>query len=416
MESTVGLCALFPESNSSSAEVPCGYKAGCVTSMEPETQNGGPSVLKTVIWLVVLVLIVGGLVLWGKGGEKDATSKEPIKIGFIGPLTGDASSIGTVNRAAVELAVGEVNAAGGIGGRTLEVIYEDGKCNAIAAVNAAQKLINVDKVPLIIGGLCSTETAAFAPQAMQSKVIVFSYGSSAPNLSQTGKYFFRSYPSDAFQGKFGAEYAYNKLGAKKVAVVYHISDWGTGIKNVFVENFKALGGTVLAEEGAPQDARDYRTILTKVKGLNADLIYFPAYPDGTVAALGQAKDLGVKTRMLGGDGWDDPKIHTSVSGLGELLYSVTFSPVSDEFKAKLKAKTGSDAAPVGTTNAYDNVKIVSVVLAKVGISDPDKIADELRATKYDGVSGHISFDQNGDVETANYIVKKIEKGSATEVK
>lgn len=342
--------------------------------------------------------------------------KEPIKIGFIGPMTGDASSIGTVNRASAELAVEEVNTAGGINGRPLEMIYEDGKCNATAAVNAAQKLINVDKVPVIIGGLCSTETAAFAPQAMQAKVIVFSYGSSAPNLSQTGKYFFRSYPSDAFQGKFGAEYAYNTLKAKKIAVLYHVSDWGTGIKDVFINRFKELGGSILSEEGAPQDSRDYRTILSKIKPLNPDYIYIAAYPDGSTVALKQAKDQGIKTKMLGADAWDDPKFQAAVSGMGDYLFSVPFSSVSDEFKAKLKAKTGSDAAPVGTTNVYDNIKIIAQILAKVGTSDPDKIADELRATVYDGVSGHISFDQNGDVTTANYIIKKIENGSATEVK
>lgn len=376
---------------------------------------------KALAGIIVLVLLVFGLSYWTERSAPAAPPAEepapvvltgPVRIGFIGPLTGDASSIGTVNRAAVELAAEEVNQAGGI---ELEMIYEDGKCNATAAANAAQKLINVDKVPVIIGGLCSTETAAFGPMAMQNKVITFSYGSSAPNLSQLGRYFFRSYPSDSFQGKFAAEYAYNTLNARKVAVAYHVSDWGTGIKNVFVERFTELGGTILAEEGAPQESRDYRTILTKIKGLNADLIYFPAYPDGSVVALKQAQDLGIKTPMLGGDAWGDPKLWKEVSGRGNFLYTEPFTPISDDFKAKVLAKTGGEDVPIGTANAYDNVKLIAQVISQVGL-DPDKIQEKLRATEYDGVSGHISFDQNGDIETANYIVKKIADGTATEVK
>ena len=200
--------------------------------------------------IVVVVLVAIGYSIKNKSGN--VGSNGPIKIGYIGPLTGDTSSIGTVNKAAIEIAVDEINKAGGINGQPLQVIYEDGQCNATTATNAASKLINLDKVSIIIGGLCSTETAAFGPMAMKNKVIVLSPGSSAPNLNQLGKYFFRSYPSDAFQGKFGAEYAYNEMGARKVAVLYHVSDWGTGIKNVFEVRFKELGGQIV---DAPMDTQ-----------------------------------------------------------------------------------------------------------------------------------------------------------------
>jgi branched-chain amino acid transport system substrate-binding protein len=377
---------------------------------------------KIIIGIIVVAAIIAGAYYFMGGGMKQdgvtpgtSVGVGPITLGFIGPLTGDAASIGTINRAAVEIAVSEVNAAGGVNGRPIEVVYEDGQCNAKAATNAASKLINVNKVPVIIGGLCSTETAAFGPGAMQSKVIVFSYGSSAPTLSQTGKYFFRSYPSDAFQGKFAAEYAYNTLKSRKVAIAYHISDWGTGIKNVFEQRFKELGGQVLAVEGAPQEARDYRTLLTKIKAAKADLIFMPMYPDGTIVALKQASELGIKTRMLGADAWDDPKVHKEVSGKGDFVFTVPFSPISDEFKAKLKAKTGGDDAPVGTSNAYDNIKIIAQVIGQVG-TDPDKIQEAMRSLTYQGVSGSIDFDDNGDVTSANYIVKRIEGGKAMEVK
>ena len=203
-----------------------------------------------IVWWVVGIVVVVGLVWWGV--SKNSGSGNVIKIGWIGPLTGDVSSIGTVNKAAVQVAVDEVNAAGGVNGKQIQMFYEDAQCNAQLAVSAAQKLVSIDGVGIIISE-CSTETSAFGPMAMQDKVIVFSPVSSAPSLSQLGKYFFRDYPSDSFAGKFEADYAYNKLGARKVAILYHVSDYGTGLKDVFTQEFQSLGGTIVDVEGASAD-------------------------------------------------------------------------------------------------------------------------------------------------------------------
>lgn len=368
---------------------------------------------RKVLGVIVVVLVVWGA--WTLLGNRQA-SFSTVKIGFIGPLTGDASTIGEASRAAAEIAVDEVNAAGGINGKKLEVVYEDGRCNATAAVNAANKLISVDKVKVIIGGACSTETSAFGPTAMASKVVAFSYCSSAPTLSALGKYFLRSYPSDSFQGKFAAEYAYDTLKTRKVAVLYHVSEWGTGIKTVFENRFRELGGSIVSEDGAPQDARDYRTMLTKAKALLPDLIYAPTYPDGGTVLLTQASELGMKTQFLGADGWGDPKLWKAVSGKGNFLFTTPMNSSPDEFRQKVFAKTGGKDIPVCTTNAYDNMKMIAEVLKKVGATDTDAIQSALRAMKYDGVSGHIEFDANGDVTVANYSVNRMHDGTATEVK
>lgn len=387
------------------------------------------------VWVVLVVVVLLGAV-WlvrknisqpkqeeaatqdtsSQDAQKQApTNKGALKIGFISPLTGDAASIGTVNKAAVELAVDEVNAAGGINGKNLEVIYEDGQCNAKAATNAASKLIDVDKVPVILGGLCSTETSAFAPGAMQKKVLVLSHCSSAPTLSKTGKYFFRSYPSDLNQGTFAAEYMVNTLKAKKVAILYHISDWGSGLREVFEKRFKELGGTIVLIEGTKQDNKDYKTQLAKVKAAQPDYIYAPMYPEGSIAALNQAKELGITTKMLGGDAWADTKLQKEISGKGDYLYTEPVSAYPEDFKAKVLAKTKGEQVPICTGNAYDNVKMIAEVLKSAG-TDPDKMTEALRATKYDGVSGHIEFDKNGDVTTSAYVVKRITNGKSEEVK
>ena len=366
-----------------------------------------------IFWWIVAIVVIVGIVWWGV--SKNGGSSNTIKIGFVGPLTGDESSIGVITRAAVQVAADEVNAAGGINGKKIQMFYEDGQCNAQAAVSAAQKLISVDGVGLIIGGECSTEAAAFGPMAMKAKVIMMSPTASAPSLSQLGKYFFRDYPSDSLAGKFEADYAYNKLGARKAAILYAVSDYGTGLQNVFSAEFQSLGGKIVDVEGLPQDATDYRTALSKVKASNPDLVYSPTFSTGATEMLQQAYGLGIKTKFLGSDAWEDTSLQKVVSGKGTFLYVV---PVQAQLPADLQTKilavSGGTEITVGTGSAYDALKIFAMAITKAG-TDPDKLADAIRATDYTGVSGHIAFDQNGDLTTAAYEVKQIKNGGAVVV-
>ncbi len=362
--------------------------------------------------LVLLVVLVGGWYALSQAPKETG----PVKIGFIGPLSGDVSSIGTVARDAVELAVSEINAAGGINGSPVEVVYEDGKCDVTAATNAASKLINIDKVDAIIGGACSSETSSFVAQAMENKVPTISYCSSAPSLSGAGKYFFRNYPSDSYQGAFMAEYAYNVLEAREVAILNHITEAYTPIKDVFTKRFEELGGKIVATESMPQEARDYRTQLTKIKNTGTKFIYMPTYPDGATIAVQQAKELGITAQIFGGDTWGDPKLQKAMAPLGTYLYSeIKTAELPTKFTEALLEKTGADAVPPCAPQAYDATYIMLKAIQKAG-SDPDSLADALRSSSNDGVSGHVEFDQNGDMVGAAYVVKKIENGTSVEVK
>ncbi len=378
--------------------------------------------------LAVIVILLAVYAVWNIVSHKSvsgdqatvATSSDdmlaPIKIGSVGPLTGDTSSIGIPSSKAVELAINEVNAAGGINGRKVEFIPEDGKCSTATANNAGAKLISIDKVTAIIGGFCSGETSAFGPNAMQNKVVMISPISSAPALSKLGKYFFRDYPSDTFQGAYAANYMYNNLKVKKVAVVYSNSDWGVGIKDVFIDAFKKLGGQVVIEEGSATDLRDFRTILGKVKAANADYIYTPMYAEASLVFLKQLKEAGMNTKVFGGDAWSDTDFQNKVDGTIGAQYVEIKTGTSDSFTKKFNAAYPDLKIGVGTAQAYDATNILLNALKTVG-TDPDKLADAIRATKYDGISGHIEFDQNGDMTEANYIVKKLlGKGKTEEVK
>lgn len=377
--------------------------------------KGGSGAFKWIIGAIVLVLVVWGLVSANKGKEtKEAgiVEKGPIKIGFIGPLTGDNANIGLNAKAAVEIAIDEVNKEGGINGRTLEVVYEDGKCLNTTASSAGNKLINADKVPVILGGACSGETLSFTPMAEQNKTVIFSYCSSSPKITDAGDYVFRDYPSDNFQGSYAADYVYNKLNKKKVIVLYVKSDWGVGIKGVFIEDFKKLGGEVLMDEGFDQTSKDFRTLLTKAKALNPELVYYVGYTDTSIPAIQQARQLKLDVPFFGADAWDDPKIWSEVSNLADgYMYSVVSSTLSTDFKAKMKTKLGSEEIIVCSPGAYDGVKILAQVMKKAG-TDSTEIKNELYKVNYKGgvSSPEISFDQNGDLKTANYQVKTVKNG------
>ncbi len=370
---------------------------------------------KVVLWVVVVVLILWGGYKLVKAPTTTPASGEPVTIGFQGPLTGDLANIGANARAAVEIALEEINAAGGVNGQPLKVIFEDDQCNAAGGSKAGSKLINVDKVPTILGSVCSPATLSLAPIAEQAKVSVLAYCSTAPTITAAGDYIFRDVPSDLFQGDYAANYAYTTLGKRKAAIVYINHDWGVGLKKAFGDAFKKLGGEVVLEEGYAPDSKDLRSQMTKVKASGADLLYFPGFPDGTIAALKQTKELGLTITTLGADAWDDGKVWSELGAAGEgALFTVVGTNANDSFKAKMKAKVGSDEIIYCSNYAYDGLKILAQALNTTSGKGGEALKDALYKTQYkNGVaSASIAFDQNGDPTTFNYLVKVVKNGKS----
>ena len=355
-------------------------------NMSPEgnPSTGGSNVGKWIAGVIILALVVWGVAASQKG--KNQTENKPlvagdtIKLGVIAPLTGEEANLGLNEQAAIKIAVNEINSSGGINGKKLEMIYEDGKCNGQDANNAANKLMSIDKVPVILGGLCSGETMAFAQAANNNKTVVFSPCSSSPKVTDAGDYIFRDYPSDNFQGSYAADYVFNKLGKKNVAILYVKSDWGTGVEGVFKDSFKKLGGNITLEEGFDPGTKDSRTLLAKVKNSKTDLVYYVGYTETSVAALQQAKQLGINLPFLGADGWDDAKLWQQAGTSGEgAMYTVVAQSLPADFKAKMKQQIGNDEVIVCSAPAYDATKIIAQIISKVGIN-PEDIKNELYKT------------------------------------
>jgi branched-chain amino acid transport system substrate-binding protein len=370
---------------------------------------------KVVIWIVVAIVVVGGGWLLLSGGNKSAQETGPIKIGVTVPLSGEAASYGESGRAGALLAQKEINDAGGVNGRQIELVFEDDTCSP-TGVNAMQKLVNVDKVNAVIGPVCSAVAGAAIPIAREAGVPTIMIGASAPGLAGGPDSIFSDYASDAFQGKFAAEYVYNKLGAKKVAVLYVNNDWGSGIRGVFSKRFAELGGQVVFDEGVEQNATDMRSQVAKIKSAVPDVVYMPLYPAGAVIAVKQLKEAGVTAKIFGGDALVGDEFLKS--GVSEGVMFVTGAVGNtDAFKAKIKAQTSLESPNIIAPLAYDAIKIFAKVMADKG-TDAKNVIAGLNALSYKGGESFptISFDENGDLEGATYDVQVAQGGKAVIVK
>jgi len=359
-------------------------------------------------WIVVLVVVIGGGWYLFKGGAAP-TETGPIVIGASLPLSGDTASFGEMTKAGIEVAVKEINDAGGVDGRMIEVIYEDDKCSVTGSA-VFNKFTSVDHVAAIIGPVCSPAASAGVPIAQEAKTPTIIWGS-APGITKAGNFIFRTYPSDAFQGKYGAEYIYNTLGKRTVAVIYVNNDWGQGLSESFTKRFTELGGTVTIAEGVKQDSTDVRTVVSKVKATNPELVYAPMFPAGGVQTIKEARALGLDVPFFGGDGFDT-KDFTGATEVEGTLFTVGKVNQSDAFKARVKAETGVDAG-LFTPLGYDAIKILAQVIDKTG-TDSEAMRAELTKLSYTGGESFplISFDADRDLKEVIVEVKEAKGGVA----
>lgn len=355
--------------------------------------------------------------------QTQASTQEPsdddtVKIGGILPLTGDGAAYGEPMQKVAQIALDEINAAGGVNGKKLEIIWEDGKCNGNDASVAANKLINVDKVKAIYGGFCSSETLAVAPIAEAAKVVVLSPASSSPDITNAGEYIFRNYPSDATQGKVLAEGAKDN-GFKKVGVLAEQNDYTLGIQKVFESKFKELGGEVVVATYLPDDS-DFRTSLLKLKSDGVDaLLVDPQTPAKADLIFKQLEEMDWQVKLMGNDvvaGYQDLISKYSKLVEGMIVAEFTYDKENPAFKKlsdKFKEVAGKDL-PYGTyaTTCYDAVYILKEALAAVG-NDADAIKGHLEGINdREGLGGTLNFDENGDPK-AGHSLEVVKDGKVT---
>jgi branched-chain amino acid transport system substrate-binding protein len=323
---------------------------------------------------------------------------ETIKIGFMGPLSGDAASYGESIKRGVDLAAADM-------GLDIELVYEDSMCDAKEAATVVHKLISVDGVIAIVGEVCSSATLAAAPVAEAAGVVMVSPSSTSPALTDAGDYLFRTVPSDALQGDFGADLV-SEMGYSKLAVLYVNDDYGVGFMEVLEAEF---AGEIVASEAIEGGSVDVRTQLTKIKDAEADALYIISNsPDSIVAALEQIVELGLDVTVFGSEGL---KADVIVEGAGEAaegMYVTSVSFGTEAFTAAHEAAYGEAPGPFAA-QGYDAMYAIGMALIN-GASTGAEVRDALYDTAFDGVSGSLSFDENGDVY-GNYELFQVQDGA-----
>jgi len=350
-------------------------------------------------WLLVLSL-VGTLALTScAAAGRDQQSAE-IVIGEYGSLTGTTATFGISTRNGIEMAVDDVNEAGGILGKKVRILVEDDQGKPEEAQTVVTKLISKDQVIAVLGEVASSRSLAAAPVAQQNGIPMITPSSTNPRVTETGDYIFRVCFIDPFQGLVMAKFATNSLKIKNVAILRDIkNDYSVGLADVFVENFKTMGGNIVADESYSEGDTDFSAQLTSIKSRKPQAIFVPGYYTEVGLVARQAQKLGLTIPLLGGDGWDSPKlIEIGGEALSGSYYSNHFSvqdpsPAIQKFVGDYKARYG--AVPDALAGlGFDAAQVLFDAIRRANSTEGDKIRDALAQTKdYPGVTGKITIDR-----------------------
>jgi ABC-type branched-subunit amino acid transport system substrate-binding protein len=331
-----------------------------------------------------------------------AMAQDTYRIGAAFALSGSIAVYGEGFKKVVDMAVEEINGAGGIKGKKIEIIYEDNKSTPKDCVTAVRKLIAVDKVPVIFGPAASSNFMAAAPVAQESKVVMVSAEGAAPALTKAGDYIFRVFPSDVLQGR-GVTDLCLRLGYKEVPIMYVNNDWGLGLKNAFVENFRKAGGKVTDEIPYDENKTDYRTELIRATKGNPKAVVNLTYIREGAVMFKQAYEMGIQTQWICGSAAKAPKL---VELAGKAVEGIIgtypiFSQESKECKAFIaswKKKYGEEKIPIFAEYNYDMVCITAKAIEKGGTTSEGIRRALFEVAKgYRGVTGDKTFDQDRGV-------------------
>ena len=343
--------------------------------------------------------LVGTAALVSCGGDQGQANE--IVIGEYGSLTGTTATFGISTRNGIDMAIKEVNDAGGVLGRQVRVIVEDDQGRPEEAQTVVTKLIARDKVVAILGEVASSRTLAAAPVAQNAGIPMITPSSTNPAVTQVGDYIFRVCFIDPFQGLVMAKFTANSLHMTKVAVLRDIkNDYSVGLADVFIENFKNLGGTIVADESYSEGDTDFSAQLTSLRSKGPEAIFVPGYYTEVGLIARQAKSLGIKAPLLGGDGWDSPSL---IEIGGEALEGSYFSnhysvddpsPSIQKFVTAYRAKYGETPDALAGLG-YDAAMLLFDAITRANSTDPKAIRDALAQTKdFAGMTGTITLDEN----------------------
>lgn len=356
------------------------------------------------------------LALASAGGCKSsrpggATGNE-IVVGEYESLTGTTATFGTSTHNGVELGIDEVNSAGGVKGKPIRLITEDDQSKPDVARTVVTKLVTQDKVTAVLGEVASTRSIAAAPVCEQYKVPMISPASTNPELTKKGEFIFRVCFTDDFQAAVVAHFAHDQ-GYRRAAIFKDIkNDYSVAFADNFAREFQRLGGTIVGEQTYQEGDTDFKAQLNSLKAENPDTVLVPGYYSevGTIAR--QAREIGLKVPLLGGDGWDSPKL---VPGAGRALEGCFFSnhyfstelkdPDVQRFISAYTQKYG-DKPDALAALGYDAARLLADAMKRAKSLDGPTLRDAIAATTdFPGVTGKITLDANRNARKAALILQ-----------
>lgn len=326
-----------------------------------------------------------------------AQTTDPIRIGIFADMTGVTSIFGVSTTNGIKLAADEINAAGGINGRKLELFIEDDQGRPELAKTVVKSLIEKDKVHVILGEVASTNSLAAAPEAQAAKIPMISPASTNPMVTEVGDYIFRTAFVDPLQGEAMAKFAFNELKARRIAIFGDAnSGYSKGLSEKFTETFTKLGGKILIKEIYYQTDPNYKGQLVKIRRLKPDAIYLPGYYGEVGVIAKQARQLKMTMPLLGGDGWDSPELwKLGGDALNNTYITNHFAddnplPKVRAFIEKYKAKFETNPDSLAALG-YDTAYLLADALRRAKSTEGASLRNAIAETKdFSGAAGNIS--------------------------
>jgi branched-chain amino acid transport system substrate-binding protein len=353
-----------------------------------------------VVATLFLIAMTGGIV---HPTSAEAAGKA-IKVGLSAPITGDWAEYGNDFKRSVEMVVEQVNKAGGIKGRMVEVVVSDSRGDPKEAVLIAEKMVADPEIIAAIGDFSSSCAMAAASVFDKAGMTQLSPTASHMDFTKKGENMFRVVATQGFEGPFNARWAVKELGKKKIATIYINNDWGVDANKYFVEEAKKLGAEIVAEETFTPGEKDFAAILSKLKRLEPELIYLPTFYADAAAILNQAKRMRFEPIIMANSSlFSEKTIELGGEAVEGILIPANYfsndpRPAAQEFTKAYKAKYGSDPNQFAAL-AYDAAKLLMAALDKVGADDRAKVKDGLVSlTGFEGATGPISYAKSHDPE------------------
>ncbi|MEG3639467.1 branched-chain amino acid ABC transporter substrate-binding protein [Magnetococcus sp. PR-3] len=344
-----------------------------------------------------------------------AQAGDMIRMGVAGPFSGPYAAFGEQQWRGAEAAIKNINMSGGINGKKIQLIKGDDACEPKQAMSVANRLVDNDEVHAVVGHFCSSTTMPASEVYDEAGILEMTHGSTNPMVTERGlKTILRMCGRDDQQGTVGANFVVNKLGAKRVAVLHDKDTYGQGLADAMKAHLHSLGMKEVLYEGLTRGEKDFNALVTKIKSVKADAVYFGGLHSEAGPLVRQMREQGIEAPLISGDGIVSEEFVTAAGG-GRFVENVymTFgadprkNPAGKALVAKFRA-TGYE--PEGyTLYAYSVVQSIAAAMKATGSTDGEKLAAWLKSNPVETVMGTKAWDAKGDLKVSDYVMYKWDK-------